>query len=137
MRFFLRRLPIIIFGSYRMHATFFSLQIGVALVLLSIHSHQTKHKSQPFILWYLLCCSSAGLIQLSSKSACIAVLVSIGLVIPFSVLSGQKRSEIFCSIRHFVNCNISLRLSRSEALKERYFYRLERRPVRKPQQTKL
>lgn len=103
-----------------MHATFFSLQIGIALVYLV--SQLIKPNTKANHLFYGICCVvlSAGLIQLSSKSACIAVLMAIGLVIPLFVLSGQKRVKFVASGILLTVISVYA-LSRSEALKERYF----------------
>lgn len=103
-----------------MHATFFSLQIGIALVYLV--TALIKPNSKTDRAFYGMCCIilAAGMLQLSSKSACGAVLVAIGLVIPYFALRGKRR--ITFMIAGVVTTAIaSLLLSKSSTFKERYF----------------
>jgi len=74
-----------------MHATFFSMQIALALMyLLSI---LIKESSLYKKLFYVACCVilTAGIIQLSSKSIVIAIIILINLVLPYFLLKGAAR----------------------------------------------
>lgn len=72
-----------------MHATFFSMQIAVALVYLI----STIIKQQANRGWYILCAIIliVGLIQLCSKSVFIPLLLIINLAIPYFLLQQSKR----------------------------------------------
>ncbi|UOE46668.1 O-antigen ligase family protein [Mucilaginibacter sp. SMC90] len=73
------------------HATFFSMQIVLALVYL-IYVF-IKEKSAKRRIFYLLCCCllAAGIIQLSSKSIFVAIVIILNVVIPWFMLRGRIR----------------------------------------------
>jgi O-antigen ligase len=75
------------------HATFFSMQVVIALVyLLSLLVKEAgKYKK----LFYLLCCTVllAGIIQLSSKSIFVVLAVVINVAFPYFLLTGKKRVQ--------------------------------------------
>ncbi|MDB4925823.1 O-antigen ligase family protein [Mucilaginibacter sp.] len=74
-----------------MHATFFSLQLAIALVyLLGVF---IKERSAPYRLFYAACACIllAGIVQLSSKSIFAALFLAINLAIPYFLLQGKKR----------------------------------------------
>lgn len=77
-----------------MHATFFSMQIAIALVYLS--TVLIKERSDYLRLFYLVCVGilSAGMIQLSSKSVFVALFLIINLAIPFFLLKGKRTKYI-------------------------------------------
>jgi len=108
-----------------MHATFFSLQIGVALVYLL--SAIIKKNTFGNKLLYAICCVilSAGLIQLCSKSVFVALLIAINLAVPFFILRGQRRT-VFMVSSIAITAMAILVLSRSATFKERYFTDLEK-----------
>ncbi|WP_094571411.1 O-antigen ligase family protein [Mucilaginibacter xinganensis] len=74
-----------------MHATFFSMQVALSLVFLL--SLLIKEKALRNKLVYLCCCLllTGGIIQLSSKSVCVALLIVINIIVPFTLLKGIKR----------------------------------------------
>jgi len=74
-----------------MHATFFSMQLVIALVCLI--SILIKEKNRYICMLYLLCCIilTAGLIQLSSKSVLTALLIIINIGVPYFILQGARR----------------------------------------------
>ncbi|MDB4904271.1 MAG: hypothetical protein JWQ63_3552 [Mucilaginibacter sp.] len=106
-----------------MHATFFSMQLALALVyILSVLIKEPiKYKR----LFYLFCCAvlSAGLIQLCSKSVFIALIIIINIAVPYYLLQGSKR-------RHFIFISSSLffllliAVFNSKTLRERYVTQL-------------
>lgn len=76
-----------------MHATFFSMQVVIALVyLLSLLVKETGRYKK---LCYLFCCVVllAGIIQLSSKSIFVVLAVIINVVFPYFLLTGKKRLQ--------------------------------------------
>jgi len=76
-----------------MHATFYGMQLAVALIyLLAATMQETLRKHQIF---YLLCSLvlTAGIIQLSSKSVLIAVLLIVNLALPYFCLAGRQRQK--------------------------------------------
>ncbi|RKR83535.1 O-antigen ligase [Mucilaginibacter gracilis] len=107
-----------------MHATFFSLQVGLALVYLITLVLKIKPLSGK--LFYMFCCVilSAGILQLSSKSAVAAIVIAVCLVVPYFVLSGKKRYW-------FIGFSVSIILllgfvvSQSAAFKDRFIYGLK------------
>lgn len=103
-----------------MHATFFSMQVGIALIcLLSV---LVKPGSTIVRLFYSFCCLIliAGLIQLSSKSVVAVMFVAVNFVLPFYMLTGKKRI-IFLSTGIAISVLIVIILSQSATFKERYF----------------
>ncbi|SEN88041.1 O-antigen ligase [Mucilaginibacter gossypiicola] len=73
------------------HATFFSMQIAIALVyLLYVFIKEGSPKLRVF---YLMCSCllAAGIIQLSSKSIFAAVMIILNVIIPWFMLSGRVR----------------------------------------------
>ncbi|MEO8886931.1 MAG: O-antigen ligase family protein [Mucilaginibacter sp.] len=72
-----------------MHATFFSMQIAVALIyLISILVKQKLNRG-----WYILCAVILviGLIQLCSKSVFVTLLLIVNLGIPYFLLQQKRR----------------------------------------------
>jgi len=74
-----------------MHATFFSMQLVIALV--SLISILIKEKYKYTRLFYLACSIIliAGLVQLSSKSVLIVLFILINIAVPYFMLEGSKR----------------------------------------------
>ena len=73
-----------------MHATFFSMQLVIALV--SLISILIKEKYKYTRLFYLACSIIliAGLVQLSSKSVLIVLFILINIAVPYFMLEGSK-----------------------------------------------
>ncbi len=78
-----------------MHATFFSMQLIIALIYLV--SLLIKPQYWYVRSFYILCgiTLTAGLIQLSSKSALIALFIIINLAVPYLVFRGLERWKFF------------------------------------------
>ncbi|MBB3054637.1 O-antigen ligase family protein [Mucilaginibacter gotjawali] len=74
-----------------LHATFFSMQIAVALIFLL--SVLLKEKSVDKKVLYLFCSLilSAGIIQLSSKSIVIATIILVNIALPWFLLKAAAR----------------------------------------------
>jgi len=78
-------------GPLEIHATFFSMQIAIALVYLLYMF--IKESSARLKILYMLCCCllAAGIIQLSSKSIFAAIVIILNVIIPWFILKGQVR----------------------------------------------
>jgi O-antigen ligase len=74
-----------------MHATFFSLQVAIALVYLLFRLINEKVASNKIV--YGVCCLilAAGVVQLSSKSVFFALFLIINVVFPYFLLQGIRR----------------------------------------------
>lgn len=103
-----------------MHATFFSLQVGIALIcLLAVLVRSNSASARVF---YAFCCLIlvAGLVQLSSKSVVAVMFIAINFALPFLLLSGRKRI-IFLSTGVCVSLLAMVILFQSATFKERFF----------------
>jgi O-antigen ligase len=78
-------------GPIDIHATFFSMQIAVALLYLLSIFMQEKVKAYKS-LW-LACCGvlAVGILQLSSKSVFVALLFAVNIALPLLILKGRTR----------------------------------------------
>jgi len=106
-----------------MHATFFSMQVALALIyLLSLLvKEQVFNKKVLYTICTLILI--AGLIQLSSKSVCIALALIINIVLPYFLLQGVKRRRMV-----WITASLSVLLLAcilySGTLRERYINQL-------------
>lgn len=102
-----------------MHATFFSMQVGLALIFLL----QVLLKDKSFYnrLLYLACALvlTGGLIQLSSKSVFIALFLAINIAVPYFLLQGVKRRR-YIMIAASLSVLLIAGILSSAAFKERY-----------------
>jgi O-antigen ligase len=108
-----------------MHATFLSLQIGVALIYL-LSRLVGERLSTSDLLLYLFCSLvlTAGIIQLSSKSIFAALFLVINFAIPWFLLQGKKQ------IWHLLlsgglSCIMLIMIFNSDALRDRYLVELK------------
>jgi O-antigen ligase len=76
-----------------MHATFLSLQIGVALVYLLSLAIKEQQKEPRLFYIFCSCVLLTGLVQLSSKSVFIPILLIINLAVPFYLLASKQRTR--------------------------------------------
>ncbi len=102
-----------------MHATFFSMQVMLSLVyLLSV---LIKERSFYNKLFYLACSVilTAGLIQLSSKSIFVVLLIIINIAIPWFLLKGAARLKFMIAAASF-SLLLIIGILNSSTLKERF-----------------
>jgi len=114
-----------------MHATFFSLQVGIALVyLLTVIIKEKKTLPR---LFYAFCCLvlAAGLIQLSSKSILAVMFLAINFALPFFLFNGRKRL-VFLTTSVVVSLVAISVLFRSDTFKERFYRSLTEDLSQKP-----
>lgn len=102
-----------------MHATFFSMQVGLTLVFLLwlLLKEKVFYKR----LFYLACALilTGGLVQLSSKSVFVALFLAINIAVPYFLLQGVKRRRYIIIATCLSVLMISGILS-STAFRERY-----------------
>ncbi|MDB5154788.1 MAG: O-antigen ligase family protein [Mucilaginibacter sp.] len=107
------------------HATFFSLQIAMALIYLlsRLIGERLTPANQ---LFYGICCLvlSAGVIQLSSKSIFVALLLIINIAFPYFLLQGSRRRQ-FIMISIFISCMAVIGIFNTHAFKDRYLSELK------------
>jgi O-antigen ligase len=76
-----------------MHATFFSLQIGVALVYVISALIKERQTANRIFYSLIVLVLSAGIIQLSSKSVFVALVLTIAIALPYLMLQGVRRKR--------------------------------------------
>jgi O-antigen ligase len=102
-----------------MHATFFSMQLAIALIFLLAETITSASRYKQFC--YLCCCGvlTAGLVQLSSKSVIIALVIIINIALPWFLLSGKKR-RLFITATASFTALILIAILNSGTLRERF-----------------
>jgi O-antigen ligase len=102
-----------------MHATFFSMQLVIALVYLI--SLLIKEHNKTYRLFYALCILilMAGLIQLSSKSVIGVLFLVMNIAIPYFILKGSKRWK-FVIVSSSVTLLLIAGILYSGAFRERF-----------------
>jgi O-antigen ligase len=108
-----------------MHATFFSMQIAIALVFLLslLISEQLTLTNK---IAYVICCLvlTAGIIQLSSKSVFVSLFVVLNIALPYFLIRGLRR-KAYILISASAFCIILLCIFSSHALKNRFLFELK------------
>jgi O-antigen ligase len=106
-----------------MHATFFSLQIVLALVYML--SLLIKENSVLNKIFYGTCCFIllAGIIQLSSKSVFVALFLIINIAFPFLLLQGVQLKR-FILVTASISVLIVIGIFNSRAFRDRYLTEL-------------
>jgi len=102
-----------------MHATFFSMQVGLALVfLLWLLLKETAFYNK---LLYLVCALvlTVGMIQLSSKSVFVALFLAVNIAVPYFLLQGARLRWYVITAACLSALVVSAILS-SVAFRERY-----------------
>jgi len=107
-----------------MHATFFSMQVLLALTyLLTLIIKEARFYNR---LLYLFCCLvlTAGLIQLSSKSILAVLLITLNIAIPLFLLNGRARLKFMLTAGCFSVLAIVAVLN-TNVFRERYVTELK------------
>lgn len=107
------------------HATFFSLQIVIAFIYLLSRLINEK-MALTNQLFYAACCLilAAGIIQLSSKSIFLALLIIINIVFPYFLMQGTRRKH-FIMISTFVSCLVIIGIFNLHTFRNRYLSELK------------
>jgi O-antigen ligase len=106
-----------------MHATFFSMQIAVALIYIIsalIKARGTLNRIVYSVMGLILL---AGIIQLSSKSVFIALLLTVNIALPVFLLKGKRRIR-FIAIAVSSTIIIICLLFNSRTFRDRYITEL-------------
>jgi O-antigen ligase len=101
------------------HATFFSMQIAISLVyLLSVLAREIVFYKK---LFYLVCCLvlTAGIMQLSSKSIFMIMVIVINIALPWFLLKGAKRWR-FIAVSTTMSALLFAVILNTNTFKERY-----------------
>ncbi len=108
-----------------MHATFFSMQVMLALVYMLVVL--IKESSFYNRLFYLACSVilTAGLIQLSSKSIFVVFLIVINIALPWFLLKGTARLKFIMAAASF-SVLLVIGILNSSTLRERFVTGLKR-----------
>jgi O-antigen ligase len=107
-----------------MHATFFSMQIGLALVFMLILLIKDKRAGTKLFHGLICLILLAGIIQLSSKSAFIALFLIINIAIPLFLLEGRHRTRFWLASVSISALVIAI-IATSGTFKERYLTELK------------
>ena len=107
------------------HATFFSMQIGIALIYF-VYRFITQERGG-LKIFYLFCCLllAVGIVQLSSKSVFIALLLSVNVAVPLFLLQGAIRKK-FIMATASLSLLIIAGIFTADAFKERYVTELKK-----------
>jgi O-antigen ligase len=108
-----------------MHATFFSMQLMLALVyILSVLIKERVFYKK---LFYLICSSilTAGLIQLGSKSIFIVLIIIMNIALPWFLLKGAARLK-YLMVSVSFSVLVIAGILNSNTFKERYITELKR-----------
>lgn len=107
------------------HATFFSMQIAIALVYLLYVLVRETVKARKF--FWLICCGilAMGILQLSSKSIFIALLLIINIALPWFLLKGRSRFR-FITISTALFIVVMAGIYTRDTFKERYVTELKK-----------
>jgi O-antigen ligase len=107
------------------HATFFSMQIAIALIyLLYIFVRETV---KAYKFFWLICCGilALGILQLSSKSIFIALLLIINIALPWFILKGRSRLR-FLAVSASIFVAVMAGIYTRDTFKERYVTELKK-----------
>lgn len=106
------------------HATFFSMQIGLALVFM-LGLFINEGRLMPRLFYGFICLILLmGIIQLSSKSVFAALFLIINVAVPLFLLEGKRRSP-FILVSALVSASIVIIIASSGTFRERYLTELK------------
>jgi len=107
-----------------MHATFFSMQVVVALIyILSVLIKEVSFYKKIFYL-ICYCILTAGLVQLGSKSIFVTLIIAINIAFPYFLLKGKGRLR-FILVSTSITVLAFIVIFNSSAFKERYVTELK------------
>lgn len=107
------------------HATFFSMQIGLALIYFIYRFiTQTRGKIKTI---YFICCAVLviGIVQLSAKSVFIALMLAVNIAVPLFLLQQQARKR-FVMVVTSVSLIVIAGIFTADAFKERFINQLRK-----------
>jgi O-antigen ligase len=106
-----------------MHATFFSMQISVALIYILTALLKERKRANRILLTTIGIILLAGIIQLSSKSVFAALVLTINFGFPILLLKGRRRVR-FIAVSASITAVIVTIILSSHTFRDRYFNNL-------------
>ncbi|MEO7213478.1 O-antigen ligase family protein [Mucilaginibacter sp.] len=106
-------------GPLDIHATFFSMQVAIALVFLITELLKTETTHYKGLCWFCCAILATGIIQLGSKSVFAALLIIINIAIPVFLQKGAVRLK-YAAATLFLSAAIITGIYQMDNLKERY-----------------
>lgn len=106
------------------HATYISLYAALSFVVLLHGLFNTRGKAKQLLYMMGLAILAAGLLQLSSRAVCIALLVIVNTVFPWMAIKGKKRWW-FLTTSLLLTLAAGLFIGNTAAFKTRYFTELK------------
>lgn len=101
------------------HATFFSMQVALALVYLLSCLFKKQAVYQKILYLFCSVVLSAGILQLGSKSVFVALIIAINIALPFFLLKGRARLTFIIASTSVLVVVLGAILN-SSTLRERY-----------------
>jgi O-antigen ligase len=113
-------------APFDIHATFFSMQIAIALIYL-LYALIMQSPGLNTKILYIFCCAilAAGIIQLSSKSVFVSLLVIINIAIPYFLLTGKFRVK-YISVAAVLSILVIAGIFSIDTFKDHYVYELKK-----------
>ncbi len=108
-----------------LHATYLSLYAALSFVAFLYFFSRAKTRLGAIYYTFCLAVLAAGLLQLSSRAVCIALLVILNGVFPFMVFGGKLRWRIFFAML-VVSVSLLLFISTTASFRFRYFSELKK-----------
>ncbi|TFF38210.1 O-antigen ligase family protein [Mucilaginibacter psychrotolerans] len=106
-------------GPLEIHATFFSMQIALALAYMLTELIKTKSAGYRALCIWCTVVLATGIIQLSSKSVSVALLVIINIAAPVFLLRGKVRLR-YAAVTLSVSALLIVGIYHMDNFKERY-----------------
>lgn len=106
------------------HATYISLYAALSFVVLLHGLFNTRGKAKQLLYVMGMAILAAGLLQLSSRAVCIALLVIVNTVFPWMAIKGKKRWW-FLTTSLLLTLAAGLFINNTAAFKTRYFTELK------------
>ncbi|HVS93572.1 MAG TPA: O-antigen ligase family protein [Mucilaginibacter sp.] len=107
-----------------MHATFFSLQIALALVFMLTAWLKESNRLNKLIYGVCSMVLTAGIIQLSSKSVFLALFLIINIAVPYFLLQGRQRLR-FITISSVITVLLVAAILNTGAFRDRFVNELK------------
>lgn len=107
------------------HATYLSMYIAFSIITLAYLFTQEKKRSWQYFYMACLAILVMGMLQLSSRAVCIALLLVINIVFPFIVFRGKKRL-LFIVVSMALSLLLFFAITNIDSFKVRYVSELKK-----------
>lgn len=108
-----------------MHATYLSIYVAFSVITLAYLLTQEKRRTLKFVYTACLLVLAMGMLQLSSRAVCIALLLVITIVFPFIVFSRKKRLR-FMIVSMIMSLLLLFAILNIDSFKVRYVNELKK-----------